>query len=85
MRKINWERPHSWGRDIRANVDSIELTCYYCPNDVSGGKWRAIVSLDRRVGSFRSGSVRKKLVEAKEDAVLLARKLLFDFQTCLDI
>lgn len=36
-------------------------------------------------GTFRLGSMRKSLVEAKEDVIRLARELLIDYQTCLTI
>ncbi len=69
-----------------AMVGSIELCCYYYDiGKHSKPRWCADISIRRISGTFMLGPMRKSLDEAKNDAVLLARKLLLDFQICLDI
>ena len=66
-------------------VGAFNLSCVWCTSKLKR-PWCAIVYCTKvsSMSNLKYGPMRKTVKEAQEDAVLLARELLLDIQTCLN-
>lgn len=86
MKKISW-KPRRSNQSVRASVGILRLGCIFHPaKKFKPDNWYASVWVyGHFTDSVRCGSNRTSLLEAKEDAVRLARELLFDYQAAIDV
>lgn len=85
MRKINW-KPHKSRKYAGAKVGSIIMHCNIAyPINKNNPRWYAYVYLYGIPGMSKSEINCKSMAKAKEDAINLAKELLYDYNAAIQI
>lgn len=85
MKKVNWN-PAGSRRNLKATVGCVSMYCgkYYSNRKKAKPYWIATITIRKQWGTFRIGPIQKSMAKAQENAVQMAREMLFEYQSCVD-